>query len=182
MFPLKEMLTSELLIRDKKAYRTANIFGVIAYSERDPFIVKVLRDKDYWNSLNSRTEGWILYAVKPNSYYYGGCNAEFIDDSLGLKPEDYPQLIVLAIGSNRVLMQRNYPIDCTTIEGTYKSIEASVDVITNSVKQIYPEYKNSTNVHREVVKNLDAELATAHWKKAAPAFKEFIRGLLSVLN
>ena len=84
MFPLNEMLTAELLIRDKSACRTANLFGLIAYSERNPFMVKVLRDKDFWNSLNSRTEGWILYAVKPDSRFYGGGNAAFVDKSLGL--------------------------------------------------------------------------------------------------
>ena len=124
------MLTSELLIRDKRASRTANIFGLIAYSERNPYVVKVLRDKDFWNSLNTRTEGWILYAVKPDSRYYGGGNARFIDDSLGLTPKDYPQLIILSIGQDQTLMQRNYPIKSDSLESTYNSIESNVDIVT----------------------------------------------------
>ena len=161
MFSLSEMLTSELLIRDKRASRTANIFGLIAYSERNPYVVKVLRDKDFWNSLNTRTEGWILYAVKPDSRYYGGGNARFIDDSLGLTPKDYPQLIILSIGQDQTLMQRNYPIKSDSLESTYT-------------------FRNSTNVHREVIKALDAELATANWKKVASGLKVFAMTLLSV--
>ena len=39
---------------------------------------------------------------------------------------------------------------------------------------------NSTNVHREVIKALDAELATANWKKVASGLKDFAMTLLSV--
>ncbi len=180
MFSLSEMLTSELLIRDKRASRTANIFGLIAYSERNPYVVKVLRDKDFWNSLNTRTEGWILYAVKPDSRYYGGGNARFIDDSLGLTPKDYPQLIILSIGQDQTLMQRNYPIKSDSLESTYNSIESNVDIVTRSLEKIWPTFRNSTNVHREVIKALDAELATANWKKVASGLKVFAMTLLSV--
>ena len=178
MFPLSEMLTTELLIRDKRACHTANIFGLIAYSERNPFVVKVLRDKDFWNSLNSRTEGWILYAVKPDDKYYGGGNAAYIDESLGLTPKDYPQLIILSIGQDRVMKQRNYPIESNSLESTYNSIEANVEVVTKSVEKILPNYKNSTNVYREVVKALDAELATSRWKKVASGMIELVKFLM----
>lgn len=56
MLPLEEMLTVKKLIQDKASYRTMNIFGIIVYTEEHPFIVKELRDKDYWASLNARTK------------------------------------------------------------------------------------------------------------------------------
>jgi len=173
------MLNVELLIKDKKQYRTANIFGFIAYSDRNPYIVKVLKDQDFWNSLNARTEGWILYAIKPDSKYYGDGNADYINSSLGLKPEDYPQLIILSIGSDRVMMQRNYPISNESVDDAYKSIEREINTVTAAVKKIYPEYKSSTNVSREVIKALDAELASGRWKKASKALVSIILSLLS---
>lgn len=48
------MLDTQLLIRDKVTYKTANVFGVIAYTVENPHIVKVLRDRDYWASLDIR--------------------------------------------------------------------------------------------------------------------------------
>lgn len=178
MFPLSQMLSKELLIRDMRSCRTANIFGLIAYTEGNPYVVKVLRDKDFWNSLNSRTKGWILYAVKPDSHLYGGGNADYVDMCLNLKPEDYPQLIIFSMGSDKVLMQRNYPIESNNVESTYNSIEGYIDVITRAVKRIYPEYLQSTNVHREAIKALDAELATKKWHKAASGMKDFVMSLI----
>lgn len=167
MFSLDQMLNVELLIKDKRKYGTANIFGFIAYSDRNPYIVKVLKDKDFWNSLNARTEGWILYAIKPDSKYYGGGNADYINRSLGLEPNGYPELVILSIGSNRVMMQRNYPISDDSVDDAYKSIERQINTVTAAVKKIYPEYRSSTNVSREVIKALDAELGSGRWKVVA---------------
>ena len=178
MLPLEKMLSVDLLIKDKRQYRTANIFGFIAYSDRNPYIAKVLKDELFWKSLNARTEGWILYAIKPDSDYYGGGNAEYINKSLGLKPEDYPQLVILGIGSNQVMMQRNYPISDKSIDDAYTSIEKNIDVVSAAVEKIYPEYKTSTHVHREVIQALDAELATEHWKRAAHALFELVMKLI----
>ena len=163
--PLEKMLDVRLLMSDKKHFNTANIFGFIAYNERNPYMVKVLRDVDFWNSLNARTDGWILYAIKPEGMYYGGVNAKYINDSLGLKPEDYPQLVILSIGTDRVLKQRNYPICDDSIDAAYKSIEQSIGIVTQAVQKILPQYKGSTNVSREVWDALDAELATERWKR-----------------
>lgn len=177
MFPLEKMLNVELLMDSKRQYHTANVFGFIAYSERNPYVAKVLKDKDFWKSLNARSEGWILYAIKPDSDYFGGGNADYINESLGLKPEEYPQLVILAIGSNQVMMQRNYPISDKSEDDAYKSIEHNVDVITAAVKRIHPNYKSAAGVHREVVSALDAELASGRWKKVAGVLGRFLIAL-----
>ena len=167
MLPLDKMVNVQLLIKDKQQYRTANIFGLIAYSERNPYVVKVLQDDVFWQSLNSRTKGWILYAIKPDSTYFKGGNADYINQCLGLQPEDYPQLIILGIGSEQVMMQRNYKIIGDSVESVYNSIEKNIDTVTSALELIYPEYKNSSHVHREVVKALDAELTSERWKKVS---------------
>ena len=178
MFPLEKMLSVDLLIKDKRQYRTANIFGFIAYSERNPYIAKVLKDELFWKSLNARAEGWILYAIKPDSVYFKDGNALYINESLGLKPKDYPQLVILGIGSNQVMMQRNYPISDKSIDDAYASIEKNINIVSAAIEKIYPEYKSSTHVHREVIQALDAELATEKWKRAAHALAEFVQRLI----
>ena len=105
MYPLEEMLNVKLLINSRRESRTANIFGFIAYSDRNPYVAKVLQDKLFWRSLDVRSKGWIIYAIKPESCFFQGGNADYINESLGLKPDDYPQLVILSIGSNLVMMQ-----------------------------------------------------------------------------
>ena len=177
MFPLDRMLDVELLIRDRRRYRSANIFGFIAFSDPNPFIIKVLKDKDFWQSINDRTEGWILYAIKPDSDYYNGGNADFINSSLGLEPNDYPQLVILSIGTDQVMMQKSYPIFDASVDEAYNSIKHIIDIVTDTAKSIYPEYRSSTNVHREVLKAVDAELASGRWKRTASSFAKFVLSL-----
>lgn len=177
MFPLEDLLNVELLIKDRQKHRTSNIFGFIAYSDKNPYVKIVIKDKDFWQSLDARTEGWILYAVKPDSQRYGGGNAIFVDDSLGLKAEDYPQLIILGIGPNQTMLQKNYPIEGNSIDNTYESIEKSIDLVTKTLEQILPRYRSSTNVHREVVKALNAEFATGRWKKVSSVFSQYAMDL-----
>ena len=174
------MLSVEALIDDRREYRTANVFGFIAYSERNPYVAKVLRDNDFWMSLNARTEGWILYAIKPDSSYFAGGNAEYINKCLGLTPDEYPQLIILGIGSDRVMMQRNYPLSDKTVDDAYASIKKNIDIVTAAVEGIYPEYKTSTHVHREVVNALDAELATHRWKKVSVELAKMVWSILKL--
>ena len=166
-----------MLIQDKKKARTPNIFGYIAYSDRNPYIIKLLEDDAFWRSLNARTEGWILYAIKPNSPYYQGGNAEYINYCLGLKPEDYPQLVMLAIGSDGTMMQRNYPISEESVDDAYKSLKDNIDAVCVAVRRIHPNYLSSTNVHREVVKALDAELASKRWKRVVRDFVPLAKAL-----
>lgn len=181
MLPLKEMLNVQNLMKDEMKYGTANIFGLIAYSERNPYIVKVLRDDDFWRSLNARTKGWILYAIKPDSRYYCGGNADFINDNLRIAPEEYPQLVILSIGTDGDMKQRNYPIDDSSVDNAYKSIENNIGIITGAVEKIHPEYKLSTNVNREVIAALDAELAKSQWKKVSKSLLDFVLFIRNLL-
>lgn len=177
MFPLDQLLDVQLLIESKRTYHTVNLFGLIAYTEQNPYVIKVLKDEDFWGSLNSRTKGWILYAVTPYNYLYGGGNANFIHHSLNIRPEEFPVLILLAIGPGGTMLQRNYPISGDSVDCTYKSLERIADIVTGSVKQIHPQYRSATSVHREASKALDAEFATMRWKKASHELAELIKGL-----
>lgn len=181
MFTLEQLLDARLLMKDKKSCGAANVFGFIAYTNRNPYIVKVLKDEDFWQSLHERTEGWILYAIKPESEFYLGGNANFVNDSLGIEPEQYPRLVILSIGSDGVMKQRDYPILDDSVDGAYRSIERNVEIVTNAVKKILPEYRGATSVSREVYKALDAELASRQWKCVSASLKSFVLSLLAML-
>ena len=49
MFPIYQDINRTKLIADKSRYGTANLFGIIAYTDANPNIKKVLRDTDFWN-------------------------------------------------------------------------------------------------------------------------------------
>lgn len=75
-------------------------------------------------------------------------------------------------------MQRNYPISDKSIDDVYASIEKNIKIVSAAIEKIYPEYKSSTHVHREVIQALDAEPATEKWTRAAHAHAEFVRWLI----
>ena len=181
MLPLEKMLDIRLLKQDKRHYKTANVFGFVAYSERNPYIVKLLRDEDFWRSLNARAEGWILYAISPNSQFYDGGNALYINDSLGIKPEEYPQLVILCIGPNDEMIQKNYPISAASLDEAYDSIEKAINTVTNTVKNICPNNRNSMNVSREVLKDLDAQVVKEKWKRVSAGMQTFVLSIISKL-
>lgn len=172
MLPLERMLETQQLIRDRVSYNTANVFGVIAYTVENPYIVKVLRDQDFWRSFNSRTKNWILYAIQPDGRY-AHLTDEYILPELGVeKKDDLPLLIVFAIGPEGQYLQRSYPIDDRNEQTAYDSIRNIVKIITDTIHAIAPENLLSTNVIREVKKNLDAELAKKQWKKVTYAMEK----------
>lgn len=43
-------IIKDLVKGDKTLSR---IYGFILYTDQDPYVVKVLRDEDFWNALNS---------------------------------------------------------------------------------------------------------------------------------
>lgn len=168
------------LIRNKVSYKTANFFGVIAYTEENPYMAMVLRNDDYWNSLNARTKNWILFAARP-SEVYGHLTDEYIVPQLGIRSRRaLPALIVFAIGQNQELLQREYALEDSNEDAAYHSIEYTVGIITNAVSEISPKFISSTAVFREVQKSLDAELAKKHWKKTTYEMVKFCDVLLKI--
>jgi hypothetical protein len=47
-----------------------NVFGVILYSSRNPFTIKMLRDDDFWNALDEISgPRWPIFALRPAAGY-----------------------------------------------------------------------------------------------------------------
>lgn len=180
MLSLDRMLDIKQLLIDRKSYHTANIFGVIVYTVENPHIVKVLRDSDYWDSLNARTKGWILYAIRPDDHY-AHLTEGYLLPQLGVAAKRVlPCLIIFAVGPNQEIYQREYPIEDKDIEAAYDSIKRTVKLVTNSVKEILSQYLLGPNVYREVVKSLDAELALKQWKIVSVEVKKWVQSMFSL--
>ena len=44
----------------------SRIYGFILYTEQDPYVAKVLRDDDFWKSLDSISgANWPIFAARP---------------------------------------------------------------------------------------------------------------------
>ena len=177
MLPLNQMLTTQKLMADKAIVGTMNLFGVLVYTEEHPFIVKMLRDQDFWRSLNARTKGWILYAVRPDDNHFH-LTDEYLLPQMGIKnSEILPQLVIFAQTPEGKILQQNYPIEDSDVVTAYNSLEKAVDVVSAAAAKIIPDERNGVNVHREVAASLRAELAKEQWKKVTSEFAKYVRWL-----
>ena len=182
MLPLSQMLTIDKMMTDKAIMRTMNLFGVIVYTVEHPYIVKMLRDKDYWASLNARTKGWILYAIRPDDNHIH-LTEEYLLPHLGITDSStLPQLVILAAAPGMQIMQQNFPIDDTDVETAYHSIERIIGIVTQAASRIIPQERNGVNVYREVVAAVKSELATERWKQVSGEFMGLIRELIGFLS
>lgn len=53
-------------LRNKCEQSKSRIYGFILFTERDPYVIKALRDDDFWNALNERSgPNWPIFSVRP---------------------------------------------------------------------------------------------------------------------
>lgn len=153
------------------------ICGIILYSDENPYVKKVLRDDDYWKSLDKLSgPRWPIFAIRPkerpiNTYKRLPSNCSYDLYDIGGKPEDnllylsdfgiedikeLPLFIAFMWDDEGVLRQVNVPIEGDDEKSVYKSLESIVDAISQAEKQIKPEYRGTVNVFREVKSSLGA--------------------------
>ncbi len=198
MFPIYEDIDRTKLIADKSRRGTANLFGIIAYTDANPNIKKVLRDSDYWDSFNYMSVGWIVYAIRPeygqNVTFYTDengnrrerktfeLNYDFLKD-FGINPEDsFPLFIIAALVDNNQIQAIRIPIDDSTEDKTSESIREIIDMATRVIRNVEPRYRSSTHVLREVEAELNAIKARASYNKASRSFKRFFQTIATAMT
>lgn len=198
MFPIYEDIDRTKLIADKSRRGTANLFGIIAYTDANPNIKKVLRDSDYWDSFNYMSVGWIVYAIRPeygqNVTFYTDengnrrerktfeLNYDFLKD-FGINPEDsFPLFIIAALIDNNQIQAIRIPIDDSTEDKTSESIREIIDMATRVIRNVEPRYRSSTHVLREVEAELNAIKARASYNKASRSFKRFFQTIATAMT
>ncbi len=168
-------IIKDLVKGDKTLSR---IYGFILYTDKDPYVVKVLRDDDFWNALNSISgANWPIFAVRPlhkGNYSLSASsrsdiisymvptwvepktNIQVLRD-FGLEKTDcLPLFVVFMWDDTDELNQVTIPIEGKSIEAVYNSIEEIAKVITKAEAEVLPQYKVTVNVFRNIVTELDA--------------------------
>lgn len=196
MFPIYEDISRTRLIVDRRKYGTANLFGIIAYTDANPNIKRLLRDKDEWDNIDYISSGWIIYAIRPE---YGQRVAYSGDEDVRTRPycgfefdygflqdfgiessERFPMLIVCALTVDGKIESVRIPIDDSSQETAAANIKDIVEEVTFVVKSVEVPDKNSTQVLHEVEKALAKRRAKASLNKASRAFLVFFRMIVGI--
>lgn len=179
MFPFEKTCGLKIIKDLVKGDKTlSRIYGFILYTDKDPYIAKVLRDEDFWNALDSISgANWPIFAVRPlckgqyslpSSSHSGiigymvptwaepRANMQVLHD-FGLKDsENLPLFVAFMWDDADELNQVAIPIEGKDIDTVYNSIEEIVKVITNAEAEVLPQYKGTVNVFRNIVTELKA--------------------------
>ena len=145
-------------LRIERDRSKSRIFGFILYSERDPFVSKVLRDDDFWLALDKRSgPNWPIFSVRPNRPYFFNIfqiNKHLLE-TFGINNiKDLPCFVVFIWDDNDELKRFIVKVNGESEHEVYKSLRKIIDTITETESKILDEYKQTENVYREVVNNL----------------------------
>lgn len=175
------------MIADKRRLGSANLFGIIAYTDANPNIKKLLRDCDYWDCFDTLSCGWIIYAIRPEygkrvsfSAIEGEDNSpfeysyDFLLDFGIENSESFPMLIVCALAENDSIEAIRIPFDDSTFDNAANELRDIICEVSEVLSWIDDGYKSSTNVLREVEREMSARQAKVSMKKASKAFVKFI--------
>lgn len=166
-------IIKDLVKGDKTLSR---IYGFILYTDKDPYVAKVLRDEDFWNALNSISgTNWPIFAVRPlRKGHYSipssgssdminymvptwdepRANMQVLRD-FGLKDTgNLPLFVAFMWDDTDELNQVAIPIEGKDIDTVYNSIEEIVKVVTKAESEVLPQYKGTVNVLRNIVTEL----------------------------
>lgn len=155
----------------------SRIYGFILYTEKDPYVAKVLRDDDFWNAFDSLSgSNWPIFAVRPllerRMIINSGGTERFdymvptwedpqanrhILLNFGLKDSsELPLFVVFMWDDNDELNEVTIPIRGDDVDTVYSSIREIIETITKAENAIAPEYKRSVNVFRNVRRELES--------------------------
>ena len=167
-------LIKDLVGEDKNLSR---IYGFILYTEKDPYVAKVLRDEDFWNALDSLSgANWPIFAVRPlqrGQYKMPSTSRNVISymmptwdeprtnmpilHDFGMKDsENLPLFMAFMWDDQDELNQIAISITGSDVDSVYHSIEEIVKTITRVESEVSPQYKRSVNVFRNVVTEMEA--------------------------
>lgn len=167
-------LIKDLVGEDKNISR---IYGFILYTEKDPYVAKVLRDEDFWNALDSISgANWPIFAVRPlrkGQYKMPSTSRNVISymmptwdeprtnmpvlHDFGMKDsENLPLFMAFMWDDQDELNQIAISITGSDVDSVYHSIEEIVKAITRVESEVSPQYKRSVNVFRNVVTEINA--------------------------
>ena len=177
----------------------SRIYGFILYSEKDPYVAKVLRDEDFWKSLDAISgANWPIFAARPlqkgffttKGFTPNGIGMliqtwdepivnNTVLDYFGLQDsQDLPLFVAFMWDDNDNLNQVSIHINGNSVDSAYSSLKEIVTVISNVEAAILPEYKGTVNVFRNVktaIEALDWRMKAANRGKVVAKIADFLR-------
>lgn len=168
----------------------SNIIGVVLYSSSNPFVIKVLKDNDFWNALHINSGPvFPIIAIQPkdgeyktpmtksNTLQYLIPVWEEPDENLKLLSElgitDTKELPMFLIYAK--IKDENY---CTvysfksnTIDNTYNELNEICSIINNTIQKFDIEnLSNTDSLYRELTGSINYVFT---WKKISSTFSLF---------
>ncbi|QHI38708.1 hypothetical protein IMCC3317_41020 [Kordia antarctica] len=169
-----------------------NIFGILLYSNSNPFLVKVIKDEDFWNSLhtNSGTK-FPIFALKPKLGYYSlpnqnnhtlyhlipiwkepSENQELLKE-LGIPDTKKLPLLVICTEVNKTYLSCAYEIKGDSINSVFNSLNKFCKIINDTVEKFDEKnLKNNESLFREISKNFEYYVAWNELNKGYGMFKK----------
>lgn len=147
------------------------------YTRRHSYIIKVLRDNDFWNELNEISgPNWPIFSIKPlqeGEYKMPGNDRGIISSMMVpiwkepnenrkyLKffsleeSKDLPCFIAFIWKDNDELEQVTWKLSNNSEQEAFDSIREVVNIISQTETLILPEYKRTENIFRNVRQNIE---------------------------
>ena len=188
MYPIQQEYGLELIKKLVDDNNLSRIYGFILYTRENPYVVKVLRDEDFWNALNDISgPNWPIFAVKPlekgfyktrgssipgvvgfmmQTWEEPRTNTQILTDFGLSNSKDLPCFVAFMWDDNDDLHSITVPISGNDIDSVYCSIEKIVRIIKETEDAISPEYKHNVEVFRNVSDQLNALKFKHKFKKS----------------
>lgn len=174
-------IIKELVVGESNISR---IYGFILYTEKDAYVAKVLRDDDFWKSLDAISgSSWPIFAARPlqrGSYTTKGYRPNGIGmmihswdepiankavlDYFGIQDsKELPLFIAFMWDDSDNLNQVSVHINGHSEDSVYGSLKEIVSIISRTEAEVLPENKGTVNLFR----NVKSALEGLEWKISA---------------
>jgi len=185
---------SKLLVKNN----LVGIVGIILFTDAHPYVIKCLRDNDFWNALNEQSgKRWVIYSIKPqaakldkNPFLEGGNLGHLVPiwdepnsnklliERLDIKDTSILPIFTIAYKRDDELLVSHIDIDNESIDTTYRNISKIIQGTTSVVDKISEENIQNTD---EIFSLLKSELSHQRFVKRAIKIDKFWRDILERL-
>jgi hypothetical protein len=181
-----------------------DVFGLVLYTEENPYVSKVLRKKDFWNALDSQSgKKWVIFAVRPEKGHATTRFPEAIPGAIQMlvpitewhEPSENRKLLdVLDIPDTRKLpllmvftevggelLRCTFKISGNNKDETYASLSRAIVAAARAIENVDPSnIKNTFEIFNLIAAAADQEVTLQRIKSIASLipYVEKIRGVL----
>lgn len=174
-------------------------FAFILYDFESPQLLKVLRDTDYWRSLNQKSGNYLTvfsihykekvkvrgsHSFSPKS---GGNNFSKLDRSsnqlvrkyFGEINIKYPAILFFQVDKENVTDALLIELDEKKIESAFLELKEYIDSAVQALESILPEYRKN---HQEIFNNLDLNVRSTKTIKRIKRFSRVAKSIIELAS